>query len=151
MLRPPLNQSYDANLKCIFAFLVVKGQRDIMSTVPSSHLFTNLSALQPAWHVMLTQQRPSGVWGEQEEAGSTPAGHQRQKRKKQDNTTFKCGICSTGEGRAHLSLFNDSLNPYNSYLKNTLVAIFKHGFGLGCRGWTVETERFTWPKTFSLS
>lgn len=68
---------------------------------------------------MLTQERQSGVWGEQEEAGSTPAGHGRQKRKKQDNTT-SCGICSTGEGKAHLSLFhvfNDSLNPYNSILK----------------------------------
>lgn len=46
--RVALSQSYVANMKCIFAFSVVKGQREIKSTVPSSHLFTNLSALQPA-------------------------------------------------------------------------------------------------------
>lgn len=85
--RVALNQNYLVDTKFIFAFSVVNGQREIKSTVPSSHLFTNLSALQPAWHVMLTQERQSGLWGEQEEAGSSPAGHGRQKKKKQDNTT----------------------------------------------------------------
>lgn len=123
--RVALNWSYIAKMKSVFAFSVVRGHREIKSTVPSSHLFTNLSALQPAWHGILTQERQSeclgwagGSWQQSSWSWKTEKKEARQHSLLTYSET-SCGICSTGERRARLSLvqiFNDASNPYNNYI-----------------------------------
>lgn len=121
--RVALNWSYIAKMKSVFAFSVIRGhwrssQRFHQATCLPTSLPYNLHDMEgsPRKGRVSVWGRAGGSW----QHSSWPWKTEKKEARQHSLLTYSetsCGICSTGEGRARLSLvqiFNDASNPYNN-------------------------------------